>query len=177
MIILKLISKNIARFAIKIIILSPFDIEDSICLKNLNLNQNIPSSYQYFNTPSNKDNNQAPRYCSRSNSYLSRKFSRESRHKSRSHSRSNSRSKTYQNHSSHNHSSYDSRNRYRDDQYYRKSPSRTFSPPRSHYTSTSSSSPNYSYPRYRERSSSYNNSSCRRAIHHDIVLSKSRTNR
>ena len=62
------------------------------------------SFYQHFKTPSNKNDNQTPRYRSSSNSNHYRRFSRESRYISRSHSRSNSLPRYYHNHSSLNHS-------------------------------------------------------------------------
>ena len=72
-----------------------------------------PSFYQHFRTPSNKFDNQTPRYRSRSNSNHYRRFSRDSRYKSSSHSRSNTRPRYYHNNSSQNHSPHYDRNRSR----------------------------------------------------------------
>ena len=164
--------KHIVPFVIKTTILFQLGIEDSTCLRNLNLNLNhfLQPSTNILNILFNKQNNQTARYRSRSKGNHYRRFSRNSRYKSNFHSRSNSRSEYYHNHPSHNYSSTYDRSRSRYDQYYKNSSSRPYYSSRSNHYSTSSCSPYKFYLRSRERSSSYYNSLLDAINHHIAPL-------
>ena len=156
----------------------------STCFRRVNmLNESKPQSrsptpsfYQHFKTPSNKP--QYSRYRSRSNSNPYRRSSRYTRYRSRSYSRSHSRPRYNDKSHSHNYSSFYNRDRSRYDKHNNQTPHKSYSSSsRPFYNSTSSRSPSNHYPRSRERSSSYNNSSFKRHNSPYRPLSKPRNDR